>query len=171
MITLNLLRMFWSCETDIELSAPNQVAKNELKKVKTIRQLDSAVTAKLYKLPDLEAYYRESSCISVMDRVSIPMLCLNALDDPLIDVNISQQGKAFSESNHNIISVLTSHGGHLGWVYGWRTQWMSTAISEYLLAMHDALLHRTSPMLQDSKHKLSLVHEGDNAQHLITVPI
>lgn len=69
----------------------------------------------------------------------MPLLCLNAADDPLMETGLARLADGFAAANSNIISVVTSHGGHLGWVEGWRRQWMSPAIAEFLVAADAAL--------------------------------
>lgn len=164
MITIKLLNIFKNSAPDIAAASPAAVELKDVKKVRTLRQLDHAVTAKLYQLPDVEAYYRDSSCISVIPNVAVPLLCLNAIDDPLIDRNLSRMAVDFAAVNEHVLSVLTSHGGHLGWVSGWRRQWMCGAIAEWLVAVHDALRARDEPFVSRDKRSASEeLHEGDAA--------
>lgn len=136
MITLKFMTLFKEMEEDIEEALPQRIEKDAIKHIKTIRQLDEAVTAKLYDFPDVDSYYRDHSCISTMPAIAVPLLCLNAADDPLMDPMVARCGDQFADTNPNIVSVVTSHGGHLGWVTGYRKQWMSSAVADFLLALH-----------------------------------
>ena len=50
----------------------------------TLIELDEAYTRKIAGYPSLEEFYRKSSCISFWDNISVPMIFVNALDDPLV---------------------------------------------------------------------------------------
>lgn len=52
---------------------------------------------------------------------------------------ITSAGVEVARKNSNVLSVLTSHGGHLGWVTGWRRQWMCPAVADFLLATESVL--------------------------------
>lgn len=100
--------------------------------------IDTVITSRLYRI-DVQAYWKSQSCIASVADTQIPLLCLNAMDDPLIDPTLVVAGHTFARQNENIVSVLTSHGGHLGWVSGWRQQWMASAVTDYFMAVHTAL--------------------------------
>ena len=61
----------------------------------------------------LPAYYAGVSAIDVIDRVAIPVLCMDALDDPIYVY--PRMGALFGR-NPNLSFVITSHGGHVGWL-------------------------------------------------------
>ena len=50
---------------------------------KTIREFDSAYTAKQSGYKDVNAYYAEASIHEKLHRIKTPMLCLSAGDDPI----------------------------------------------------------------------------------------
>eukprot|EP00798_Chlamydomonas_sp_ICE-L_P012966 gene12966-12786_t len=51
-----------------------------------------------------------------VDKVTIPLLCIQALDDPIAP----KEAIPYQEiaSNPNVILATTRGGGHLGWVSG-----------------------------------------------------
>jgi hypothetical protein len=102
------------------------------------RRLFNGTRLQVYGV-DVDEYYESQSSIRAMPDVAIPMLCLNARDDPLIDPSLVNSGINAAKANPNVITVLTSHGGHLGWVHGWRKQWMCPAIADFMLATNAVL--------------------------------
>ena len=51
---------------------------------RTMREFDSKFTAPMFGLKSAEDYYTQGSPGNKIDRVSIPVLCLNAADDPFV---------------------------------------------------------------------------------------
>lgn len=85
---------------------------------KTIRELDDRLTRKFYpNLPTVEQYYNVSSSRPFVSHVTTPTLCLNAMDDPIID---NERALPFEESKQNprLILATTKHGGHCAWSDG-----------------------------------------------------
>jgi predicted alpha/beta-fold hydrolase len=52
----------------------------------------------------------------VLEHAKIPMIFLNALDDPLVLQSLIPYDLVLK--NDNIILLTTQHGGHLGWMDG-----------------------------------------------------
>ncbi|CAI5475257.1 unnamed protein product [Closterium sp. Yama58-4] len=85
-------------------------------RAKTVRDFDVGLTRVSFGYPSVDAYYRDaSSCRSIKD-VRLPLLCVQALDDPIAPA----QGIPYDAIENNPLTMLvgTSHGGHLGWVAG-----------------------------------------------------
>ena len=63
-----------------------------------------------------------------MNDIQIPILALNARDDPFVDES------ALKHDNENIILGITEHGGHLGFLegqYPFGSNWTVKIIEEY----------------------------------------
>ena len=98
-----------------------------------------------------DEYYVGASSLNVLHNIRRPVLCFNALDDPIvpseltkpvmtvmglrdfiapkIGITVEKKGRG----NPNIFLALTPQGGHLGWWTGWRpVRWISKPILEYL---------------------------------------
>ncbi|KAM3839895.1 phospholipase ABHD3 [Vipera latastei] len=89
---------------------------NLLMKAKTIREFDKQFTIVMFGYPSIEAYYEDASPCHKLKKIGIPVLCLNSLDDAFspnhaIPVEIAKQ-------NTNIALILTSYGGHIGFLEG-----------------------------------------------------
>ncbi|KAF8321138.1 AB-hydrolase YheT [Clavulina sp. PMI_390] len=67
-----------------------------------------------FPFPTVEAYYKWSSADKSLDKIRIPFLALNALDDPIVaEIPLQEAGK-----NPMVGFVVTEKGGHLGWFVG-----------------------------------------------------
>ncbi|XP_015678294.1 phospholipase ABHD3 isoform X2 [Protobothrops mucrosquamatus] len=89
---------------------------NLVMKAKTIREFDKQFTTVMFGYPSVEAYYEDASPCHKLKKIGIPVLCLNSLDDAFspnhaIPVEIAKQ-------NTNIALILTSCGGHIGFLEG-----------------------------------------------------
>ncbi|XP_034285475.1 phospholipase ABHD3 [Pantherophis guttatus] len=89
---------------------------NLVMKAKTLREFDKQFTTVMFGYPSIEAYYEDASPCHKLKKIGIPVLCLNSLDDAFspnhaIPVEIAKQ-------NTNIALILTSYGGHIGFLEG-----------------------------------------------------
>ena len=97
------------------------------------RDFESLLTAPVWGFKDVDAYYRENSCFQSLSKVKVPLLSLANQDDPIIDKSLIRFAQEAAKSNHNIISVATVQGGHLGWMQGARAHpWMHSVLVEFL---------------------------------------
>jgi predicted alpha/beta-fold hydrolase len=68
-------------------------------------------------------YYRACSCAHVISDITTPTLCINSLDDTLIPHPVEYYTDLIRQ-NKNISIILTSHGGHVGYLdKAWRCDW------------------------------------------------
>jgi len=88
-----------------------------LKKVKKVSEFDELFTIKHFKYKSVDEFYHDGSCITRLPKVTVPLLCLNAEDDP-ISVATSLPTKDVIEANDNIILCTTKSGGHLAFYEG-----------------------------------------------------
>jgi predicted alpha/beta-fold hydrolase len=65
---------------------------------------------------DVDAYYAGSSSAKRIPQVSIPLLCIQAADDPIAPEEAIPY--AAIQQNPNCTLVVTPCGGHLGWAAG-----------------------------------------------------
>eukprot|EP00884_Botryococcus_braunii_P020406 jgi/Botrbrau1/7049/Bobra.0165s0072.1 len=83
---------------------------------RTIREFDDAITRVSFGWPSVDAYYAGSGSAAAVPNVAIPLLCIQAEDDPIAP-RAAIPYEAL-ESNPNCILVTTPGGGHLGWCAG-----------------------------------------------------
>ncbi|KAK6167543.1 hypothetical protein SNE40_021544 [Patella caerulea] len=115
-------------------------------KSSTIREFDERFTAKMFGYPSWEAYYEEACIHQKVHAVEVPVLCLNASDDPFSPSHAIPVNDA---NNHdNIALVVTSHGGHIGfleglfprhtnYMYRWFTQFVDSVFQHGDKELHD----------------------------------
>ncbi|ESO99164.1 hypothetical protein LOTGIDRAFT_226275 [Lottia gigantea] len=104
-------------------------------KSSTIREFDDRFTAKMFGYSSWEEYYQEACIHEKVHAIEVPVLCLNASDDPF---SPSHAIPVKDANNHdNVALVVTSHGGHIGflegimprhstYMYRWFTQFMDS---------------------------------------------
>jgi len=86
--------------------------------------------------PSIYHYYYDGSCYRYLDNVKIPLLMINAIDDPISDIESVPTSKIYS--NENLIFVLTGTGGHMGWFKGfkiWKETYADVCSGEFLYSV------------------------------------
>ena len=109
---------------------------------KDVREFDEMLMLPLYRqFTTIDEYYAFNSCHTAFGQISTPLLCMAALDDPLIRSDLSEHAVCASAKNSNIISVITERGGHLGWLTGWSgVWWQQDLIFSYITSVYDMYL-------------------------------
>ncbi|XP_060605450.1 monoacylglycerol lipase ABHD2-like [Ruditapes philippinarum] len=95
-------------------------------------------------------YYKRHSSAYVMKNIKVPMLLMNAADDPLVPPPLYKHPKQFVEKNENCIFMTTKHGGHLGYFEGGllvpeNVTWLDRVIIEYADAVTSLYLQGNLP--------------------------
>ncbi|GFO34801.1 abhydrolase domain-containing protein 3 [Plakobranchus ocellatus] len=85
-------------------------------KSQTIRDFDERFTSKVFGYESLDHYYEDASLHTKIHALGKPVVCLSAGDDPFSPAHSVPLKDA--ETNDNIAIVLTSHGGHIGFLEG-----------------------------------------------------
>ena len=66
---------------------PEAAARIDLPRARrafTFREFDDAATAPLHGFAGADDYYARSSSLPFLERITVPTLCLSALDDPFV---------------------------------------------------------------------------------------
>ncbi|XP_062207606.1 uncharacterized protein LOC133909265 isoform X2 [Phragmites australis] len=109
-----------------------------IKKSRSIREFDHHATCIVAKFETVDSYYRRCSSASYVGNVSVPLLCISALDDPLC----TREAIPWDEcrANKNIVLATTQNGGHLAFFQGLtaRRLWWVGAVSEFICTLHDS---------------------------------
>jgi predicted alpha/beta-fold hydrolase len=82
--------------------------------IRTVREFDAAFTAPHFGFESAEDYYHRASAMRVVSRIHVPALILTAADDPFVPAELFRT--AALTSNPHIRVVVTSHGGHCGFL-------------------------------------------------------
>lgn len=83
----------------------------------TVREFDDRIIAPMSGYKDCNEYYTAATLhTKPLDKISVPLLCLNAADDPFAPED-SIPCELLSRCP-NVVMVLTRHGGHVGFTEG-----------------------------------------------------
>ncbi len=102
---------------------PEYINLDGYSSIKTFRQFDDRYTAPMHGFKNAADYWEQSSCRQFLEKIRIPVLLINALDDPFL-------GKAcfpYEEAAKNDCFYLETpkYGGHVGFVTFNGTQYWS----------------------------------------------
>jgi abhydrolase domain-containing protein 1/3 len=83
----------------------------------TMIQFDQSFTAPQFGYKDVDHYYKEASLVGKLKHIKVPVLAINAHDDPF------QPGESLpteeTNSNDYVAILTTQYGGHIGFIEGW----------------------------------------------------
>ncbi|CAN0880647.1 Embryogenesis-associated protein EMB8 [Linum grandiflorum] len=106
----------------------------------SIRDFDHYFTRIIGKFETVDTYYRRSSSVNYVGNVAVPLLCINALDDPVC----TRESIPWDECrmNPNIVLAATEHGGHLAYYEGITASnmWWVRATCEFLEELRSSSL-------------------------------
>nr|KJB47846.1 hypothetical protein B456_008G045200 [Gossypium raimondii] len=116
-------------------------------KSRSVRDFDKHATRILGKFETVDTFYRRSSSVNHVSNVSVPLLCISALDDPLC----TREAIPWDECrvNENIILATTPRGGYLAFYEGITASslWWVRAVDEFFGVL------RTSPLIKERQKK------------------
>lgn len=122
-----------------------------IKKSRSIRDFDNYATCLVGKFETVDTYYRRCSSTSYVGKVSVPLLCISALDDPVC----TREAIPWDEcrANKNIVLVTLQHGGHLAFFEGLTASsiWWVRAVDEFLDVLYSSpYMHKQKKVTQNS---------------------
>jgi predicted alpha/beta-fold hydrolase len=82
--------------------------------VRTIREFDERFTSRWFGFDGASGYYHTQSACRVLDRVRVPVLLLQAKDDPVVPFEIFERPEV--RQNPRFELVAPDHGGHVGFL-------------------------------------------------------
>jgi uncharacterized protein len=109
-----------------------------LNSVKSTIDLDK-ISIKFSGHSTVEEFYKDHSCVNFLDKIRVPLICLNSLDDPISHF----QSIPFdvSKLNKNIVLAVTEKGGHLGFSEGifpfFNTSWSERVSIHFLKSVQN----------------------------------
>ncbi|KAI1776055.1 AB-hydrolase YheT [Hypoxylon cercidicola] len=116
-----------------ELEKYTDIDTEHLFSLKYLYEFDRAYQCPTWGYPTEEAYYRDASSSDSLLAVRIPLLAINAVDDPIA----SNLSLPYAEASTNPYTVLctTSLGGHLGWFEIGGGRWHGKPVCNFLNRM------------------------------------
>lgn len=83
---------------------------------KSVKQFDDGLTRVSFGFKSVDDYYSNSSSSDSVKHVCIPLLCIQAENDPIAPSRGIPREDI--KANPNCLLIVTPKGGHLGWVAG-----------------------------------------------------
>ncbi|KAL0584649.1 hypothetical protein ABG067_005534 [Albugo candida] len=121
-LTSNLKRLLFHRNDGLQILASNpRIDLIALQKATTLMEFDEQLTVIVYNYANVGAYHEDGSCVRVMDKVKIPLLCVSAKDDPICIAEAIPYDMV--ERNPNVILATTNLGGHLAFLESPRDSW------------------------------------------------
>jgi len=114
---------------------PEQFELNGIRRVRTVREFDDAMTAPCCGYQNAADYYERASAMRVVQRISVPTLILTAKDDPVVP--FESFGAPGIAGNPKIEVVATEFGGHCAFVSrvnGPERYWAEMRVLEFCTA-------------------------------------
>ncbi len=93
---------------------PTDLDDTDYHKIKTFRQFDDRYTAPIHGFADAADYWRRCSCRPWLTKIKIPVLLVNALDDPILADGCYPVDEC--RQNPHVTLETPRHGGHVGFV-------------------------------------------------------
>lgn len=91
---------------------PDRISLEDLRRVKTIRDFDNRFTGPLHGFRDADHYYNSCSSLGFLEGISIPVLILNARNDPFLSESCFPE--KLGEALQDVHMEFTDTGGHVG---------------------------------------------------------
>jgi len=137
----------------------------DVRAARGLTQFDRIFSAKFYGYPSFEEFMRENSCSQHLDKIEhIPLLLINAIDDPLIGPFYHDIPLGVAKRKDNVAFVETHHGGHLGYfekgMFYPREVWIDSAILEYC---DEAVASHTDKMPVKEHRPCETTDKGSNS--------
>lgn len=98
-------------------------------------ELDEAYTRRISGFATMEEFYKKSSCVSVWDKIKVPMVFVNAKDDPIVPPPLLRHVRNAAGQKDNFLFIEQKYGGHLGFyeggfIYPNPLTWMDRLVSQ-----------------------------------------
>jgi hypothetical protein len=94
--------------------AASRVDLPRARRAYTFREFDDAATAPMHGFAGADDYYARSSSLPFLPRITVPTLCISALDDPFLPPEATRRAREAASSA--VRFVVTERGGHAGFV-------------------------------------------------------
>lgn len=99
----------------------------------SIKKFEELLVVPAYGFKSVKEYYDNDSCHEVIKNVKTPLLCIANRNDPLVHTKMIDIPYEASMCNENIITIVTEHGGHVGWIEAFnKSPWYANVFFEYI---------------------------------------
>ena len=109
---------------------PEMIDINRVHSMINFKDVDDLYTAPAHGYKDAEEYYSKCSSLQLLNKISIPTLILNAVDDPFLSTECFPVKEA--EENNNVFLEITPAGGHVGFKMSNGEYWQEKRAVEFV---------------------------------------
>ncbi|KAK2664386.1 hypothetical protein Ddye_002960 [Dipteronia dyeriana] len=131
---------------------------------KSVREFDEGLTRVSFGFKSVDDYYSNSSSSDSIKHVRIPLLCIQAENDPIAPSRGIPREDI--KANPNCLLIVTPKGGHLGWVAGAEAPlgapWTDPVVMDFLE-------HLERGSLETSCSDLKVAKQGSEDLHQLEV--
>ena len=121
-------------EKKIKLKAqlyPDQIDYKDFSKIKYFPDFDNAYTVPLHGFKDAYDFYEKASAKNYLERVQVPLLLVNALNDPFLTENCYPY--RIAESSDFVHLETPKYGGHVGFIqHGMRHTYLESRAYDFV---------------------------------------
>ncbi|KAK1386820.1 Embryogenesis-associated protein EMB8 [Heracleum sosnowskyi] len=116
-------------------------------KSRHMTEFDKAVTCTMENFETADTFYRWCSSAAYTRDVSVPLLSISCLDDPVCTPEAIPWHEC--RENKNIVLATTKHGGHLGFFEGITAPslWWVRAVNEFLSVLHSTSVNKHNKVI------------------------
>ncbi|ESW15659.1 hypothetical protein PHAVU_007G091100 [Phaseolus vulgaris] len=131
-----------------------------IEKSLSVRDFDDHATRVVAKYESVDTFYRRCSSSTYVQSVSVPLLCINALDDPICTTEAIPWDEC--KANKNIVLATLKHGGHLAFFEGLTAShiWWVRAVNEFLGVLHSSKYMHVHEKDFSTKNSIGLVNSS-----------
>ncbi|XP_043918293.1 protein ABHD1-like [Protopterus annectens] len=107
-------------------------------KARSVREFDERCTCVMFGYNTYQEYYHDASPYYKLSDILVPVLCLNAADDPFAPSHTIPVDTV--RSHPNIALLVTSHGGHIGFLEGMfprHRNYMDRVLAQFITAVFE----------------------------------
>ena len=112
---------------------PGMFDEHALARARTLYDFDDAVTAPVHGFAGADDYYARASSLGFLDRIQVPTLLLNAVDDPFLPAAVLDEVRAIAARTPALELEFVPRGGHVGFIAG-RSPWRPEYYAERRIA-------------------------------------
>ncbi|XP_064121482.1 abhydrolase domain-containing protein 2-like [Macrobrachium nipponense] len=98
-----------------EVKRKHNIDERRVLTAATLPELDEVYTRRIFGFRSVEELYRTDSSANYMHNIHVPIVFINAKDDPLVHPDLLSIPESFVSTHKNSLYIETEHGGHLGY--------------------------------------------------------